>query len=126
MNTDDCSLPRKPSDNCRTSSTAKIQASARYAHVIRLDIKMAPVHWLTIVRLLQQEKMKRQYEEEMKLRYMSNTDTPLGTLAKLQEKTKMQQSPFIVLSGKKGLIKYVLLSTRTPSFSIGHFGILIC
>jgi len=87
---------------------------------------MAPVHWLTIVRLLQQEKMKRQYEEEMKLRYMSNTDTPLGTLAKLQEKTKMQQSPFIVLSGKKGLIKYVLLSTRTPSFSIGHFGILIC
>ncbi|XP_062892338.1 U4/U6.U5 tri-snRNP-associated protein 1 [Mobula hypostoma] len=45
------------------------------------------------------EKRMKKLEEEHLLRKMSSSDTPLGTVALLQEKQKAQKTPYIVLSG---------------------------
>ncbi|XP_061429673.1 U4/U6.U5 tri-snRNP-associated protein 1 [Lethenteron reissneri] len=45
------------------------------------------------------EKRQKKLEEEHMLRKMSSSDTPLGTVALLQEKQKAQKTPFIILSG---------------------------
>ena len=47
-------------------------------------------------------------EQEILMKRMSSTDTPLGTLTLLQAKQKETQSPFIVLSGSKQMQTYVL------------------
>jgi len=45
------------------------------------------------------EKRMKKLQEEVLMKQMSSTDTPLGTLALLQEKQKQTQSPYILLSG---------------------------
>lgn len=45
------------------------------------------------------EKRQKKLEEEALLKKMSSSDTPLGTVALLQEKQKSQKTPYIVLSG---------------------------
>jgi U4/U6.U5 tri-snRNP-associated protein 1 len=45
------------------------------------------------------EKRMKKVQEEALMKRMSSTDTPLGTLALLQEKQRQSQSPFILLSG---------------------------
>lgn len=45
------------------------------------------------------EKRMKKLQEEALMKQMSSTDTPLGTLALLQEKQRQTQSPYIVLSG---------------------------
>lgn len=45
------------------------------------------------------EKRMKKQEEEALLKKMSSSDTPLGTVALLQEKQKSQKTPYIVLSG---------------------------
>ncbi|OXU31548.1 hypothetical protein TSAR_003523 [Trichomalopsis sarcophagae] len=47
------------------------------------------------------EKRMKKAEQELLMKRMSSTDTPLGTLNLLQAKQKETQSPFIVLSGSK-------------------------
>ena len=43
-----------------------------------------------------------QVEEDKMMEKMSSVDTPLGTLNKLQRKTKDLATPYVVLSGNKG------------------------
>lgn len=51
------------------------------------------------------EKRLKKLEEEMKLKQMSSTDTPLGTVSALQEKTKALGSAHLVLSiGNRGVL----------------------
>lgn len=45
------------------------------------------------------ERRMKKLEEEHLLKKMSSSDTPLGTVALLQEKQKSQKTPYIVLSG---------------------------
>ncbi|XP_069500904.1 U4/U6.U5 tri-snRNP-associated protein 1 [Ambystoma mexicanum] len=45
------------------------------------------------------ERRMKKLEEEALLKKMSSSDTPLGTVALLQEKQKAQKTPYIVLSG---------------------------
>lgn len=45
------------------------------------------------------EKRMKKLEEESLLKKMSSSDTPLGTVALLQEKQKSQKTPYIILSG---------------------------
>ncbi|XP_063997350.1 U4/U6.U5 tri-snRNP-associated protein 1 [Pogoniulus pusillus] len=45
------------------------------------------------------ERRMKKLDEEALLKKMSSSDTPLGTVALLQEKQKAQKTPFIVLSG---------------------------
>ncbi|XP_040892865.1 U4/U6.U5 tri-snRNP-associated protein 1 [Toxotes jaculatrix] len=45
------------------------------------------------------ERRMKKREEEALLKKMSSSDTPLGTVALLQEKQKSQKTPYIVLSG---------------------------
>ncbi|XP_051956354.1 U4/U6.U5 tri-snRNP-associated protein 1 [Xyrauchen texanus] len=45
------------------------------------------------------ERRMKKHEEEVLLKRMSSSDTPLGTVALLQEKQKSQKTPYIVLSG---------------------------
>ncbi|KAK0177484.1 hypothetical protein PV328_001534 [Microctonus aethiopoides] len=47
------------------------------------------------------EKRMKKVEQEVLMKRMSSTDTPLGTLNLLQAKQKETQSPYIVLSGNK-------------------------
>ncbi|XP_034947185.1 U4/U6.U5 tri-snRNP-associated protein 1 [Chelonus insularis] len=47
------------------------------------------------------EKRMKKAEQEILMKRMSSTDTPLGTLNLLQAKQKETQSPYIVLSGSK-------------------------
>ncbi|EFA76321.1 SART-1 family protein [Heterostelium album PN500] len=47
-----------------------------------------------------QEKIQRKYNEEMKQKKMSSTDTPLGMMQSLQNYQEKTQQPFLVLSGK--------------------------
>ncbi|XP_046739802.1 U4/U6.U5 tri-snRNP-associated protein 1 [Diprion similis] len=49
------------------------------------------------------EKRMKKSEQEVLMKRMSSTDTPLGTLNLLQAKQKETQSPYIVLSGSKQL-----------------------
>lgn len=49
------------------------------------------------------EKRMKKNEQEILMKRMSSTDTPLGTLNLLQAKQKETQSPYIVLSGNKQL-----------------------
>ncbi|XP_071454399.1 U4/U6.U5 tri-snRNP-associated protein 1 [Hetaerina americana] len=49
------------------------------------------------------EKRMKKVEQEVLMKQMSSTDTPLGTLNLLQHKQKETQSPYIVLSGSKHL-----------------------
>lgn len=49
------------------------------------------------------EKRMKKGEQEVLMKQMSSTDTPLGTLNMLQQKQKETQSPFVVLSGNKQL-----------------------
>lgn len=49
------------------------------------------------------------------LKKMSSSDTPLGTVALLQEKQKAQKTPYIVLSGSgKSMNAYVRVRWRAP------------
>lgn len=45
------------------------------------------------------ERRMKKLEEEALLKKMSSSDTPLGTVALLQEKQKSQKTPYLVLSG---------------------------
>ncbi|KAL1763980.1 U4 tri-snRNP-associated 1 [Sigmodon hispidus] len=45
------------------------------------------------------ERRMKKLDEEVLLKKMSSSDTPLGTVALLQEKQKAQKTPYIVLSG---------------------------
>ncbi|KAM7394467.1 hypothetical protein PAMP_021270 [Pampus punctatissimus] len=45
------------------------------------------------------ERRMKKLDEEALLKKMSSSDTPLGTVALLQEKQKSQKTPYIVLSG---------------------------
>ncbi|XP_074986488.1 U4/U6.U5 tri-snRNP-associated protein 1 isoform X2 [Caretta caretta] len=45
------------------------------------------------------ERRMKKLDEEALLKKMSSSDTPLGTVALLQEKQKAQKTPYIVLSG---------------------------
>ncbi|CAH1262958.1 SART1 [Branchiostoma lanceolatum] len=47
------------------------------------------------------EKRQKKLQEQEMVKKMSSIDTPLNTLAKLQEKQKETSSPFVVLSGGK-------------------------
>lgn len=49
------------------------------------------------------EKRMKKGEQEVLMKQMSSTDTPLGTLNMLQQKQKETQSPYVVLSGNKQL-----------------------
>ncbi|KAG8223738.1 hypothetical protein J437_LFUL003103 [Ladona fulva] len=49
------------------------------------------------------EKRMKKVEQEVLMKQMSSTDTPLGTLNLLQHKQKETQSPYVVLSGSKNL-----------------------
>ncbi|XP_046388910.1 U4/U6.U5 tri-snRNP-associated protein 1 isoform X2 [Ischnura elegans] len=49
------------------------------------------------------EKRMKKVEQEVLMKQMSSTDTPLGTLNLLQHKQKETQSPYVVLSGSKHL-----------------------
>lgn len=54
---------------------------------------------------LKTEKRLKKLEEELKLQQMSSTDTPLGTVSALQEKTKAMGSAHLVLSiGNRGVL----------------------
>lgn len=54
---------------------------------------------------LKTEKRLKKLEEELKLKQMSSTDTPLGTVSALQEKTKAMGSAHLVLSiGNRGVL----------------------
>ncbi|ORY80094.1 SART-1 protein [Neocallimastix californiae] len=54
---------------------------------------------------LKTEKRLKKLEEELKLKQMSSTDTPLGTVSALQEKTKAIGSAHLVLSiGNRGVL----------------------
>ncbi|RUS89083.1 hypothetical protein EGW08_003146 [Elysia chlorotica] len=48
------------------------------------------------------EKRGKKVEEELLMKRMSSTDTPLNTLSLLQDKQRTEKSPFIVLSGSRG------------------------
>ncbi|XP_005100515.1 U4/U6.U5 tri-snRNP-associated protein 1 [Aplysia californica] len=48
------------------------------------------------------EKRGKKVEEELLMKQMSSTDTPLNTLSLLQDKQRSEKSPYIVLSGSKG------------------------
>ncbi|CAL1527625.1 unnamed protein product [Lymnaea stagnalis] len=48
------------------------------------------------------EKRSKKVEEELLMKRMSSTDTPLNTLSLLKDKQKSEKSPYIVLSGSKG------------------------
>lgn len=54
--------------------------------------------------------MLRKRQEELALKKMSNTDTPLGTLEKLREKQQATGSAYVVLSNKSSAAeqKYVV------------------
>ncbi|KAL1764087.1 U4 tri-snRNP-associated 1 [Sigmodon hispidus] len=45
------------------------------------------------------ERLMKKLDEEVLLKKMSSSDTPLGTVVLLQEKQKAQKTPYIVLSG---------------------------
>nr|XP_054108527.1 U4/U6.U5 tri-snRNP-associated protein 1-like [Callithrix jacchus] len=45
------------------------------------------------------ERRMKKLDEEALLKKLSSSDTPLGTVALLQEKQKAQKTPYIVLSG---------------------------
>ncbi|XP_064624219.1 U4/U6.U5 tri-snRNP-associated protein 1-like isoform X2 [Lineus longissimus] len=45
------------------------------------------------------EKMMNKLREEQLMKQMSSTDTPLGTVAMLQEKQRQEKMPYLVLSG---------------------------
>ncbi|XP_037077289.1 U4/U6.U5 tri-snRNP-associated protein 1-like [Pollicipes pollicipes] len=47
------------------------------------------------------EKREKKIQESLLMAQMNSTDTPLNTLARLQEKQKELQSPYVVLSGAK-------------------------
>uniref|UniRef100_A0A1B6D1V5 U4/U6.U5 tri-snRNP-associated protein 1 n=2 Tax=Clastoptera arizonana TaxID=38151 RepID=A0A1B6D1V5_9HEMI len=49
------------------------------------------------------EKRMKKNEQEVLMKQMSSTDTPLGTLNMLQQKQKETQSAYVVLSGSKQL-----------------------
>ncbi|XP_046663789.1 LOW QUALITY PROTEIN: U4/U6.U5 tri-snRNP-associated protein 1-like [Homalodisca vitripennis] len=49
------------------------------------------------------EKRMKKGEQEVLMKQMSSTDTPLGTLNMLQAKQRETQSPYVVLSGSKQL-----------------------
>jgi len=54
---------------------------------------------------LKTEKRLKKLEEELKLKQMSSTDTPLGTVSALQERTKAMGSAHLVLSiGNRGVL----------------------
>uniref|UniRef100_A0A8C0AYL6 Spliceosome associated factor 1, recruiter of U4/U6.U5 tri-snRNP n=1 Tax=Buteo japonicus TaxID=224669 RepID=A0A8C0AYL6_9AVES len=56
------------------------------------------------------ERRMKKLDEEALLKKMSSSDTPLGTVALLQEKQKAQKTPYIVLSGSgKSMNAWVLL-----------------
>lgn len=48
------------------------------------------------------EKRGKKVEEELLMKRMSSTDTPLNTLSLLQDKQRSEQSPYVILSGNKG------------------------
>ncbi|XP_059161083.1 U4/U6.U5 tri-snRNP-associated protein 1-like [Physella acuta] len=48
------------------------------------------------------EKRSKKVDEELLMKRMSSTDTPLNTLSLLKDKQKSEKSPYIVLSGSKG------------------------
>ncbi|OUM58068.1 hypothetical protein PIROE2DRAFT_21404 [Piromyces sp. E2] len=55
---------------------------------------------------LKTEKRLKKLEEELKLKQMSSTDTPLGTVSALQERTKAMGSAHLVLSiGNRGVLQ---------------------
>lgn len=49
------------------------------------------------------EKRMKKLEEEQLMKQMSSTDTPLNTLTLLQEKQKQERTPYVILSGNKGM-----------------------
>ncbi|KAL5007937.1 hypothetical protein ScPMuIL_013518 [Solemya velum] len=49
------------------------------------------------------EKRMKKVQEENLMKQMSSTDTPLNTVALLQEKQRVEKSPYIILSGNRGL-----------------------
>ncbi|KAJ8309186.1 hypothetical protein KUTeg_014060 [Tegillarca granosa] len=49
------------------------------------------------------EKRNKKLEEEQLMKMMSSTDTPLNTLNLLKDKQKAEKSPFVILTGNKGL-----------------------
>lgn len=58
------------------------------------------------------EKRMKKVEQEVLMKRMSSTDTPLGTLNLLQAKQKETQSPYIVLSGSKHLQNTTISKTK--------------
>ncbi|KAK1305048.1 hypothetical protein QJS10_CPB11g01396 [Acorus calamus] len=46
------------------------------------------------------EKQLKKFEEDLKLKQMSSSDTPFHSMERLREMTAQQQSPYIVLDGK--------------------------
>ncbi|EGI69959.1 PREDICTED: U4/U6.U5 tri-snRNP-associated protein 1 [Acromyrmex echinatior] len=58
------------------------------------------------------EKRMKKAEQEVLMKRMSSTDTPLGTLNLLQAKQKETQSPYIVLSGSKQMQTTTIAKTK--------------
>lgn len=58
------------------------------------------------------EKRMKKAEQEVLMKRMSSTDTPLGTLNLLQAKQKETQSPYIVLSGSKQMQTTSIAKTK--------------
>ncbi|XP_029168218.1 U4/U6.U5 tri-snRNP-associated protein 1 [Nylanderia fulva] len=58
------------------------------------------------------EKRMKKAEQEVLMKRMSSTDTPLGTLNLLQAKQKETQSPYIVLSGNKQMQTTSIAKTK--------------
>ena len=49
------------------------------------------------------EKRMNKVNEELLMRSMSSTDTPLNTVHLLQEKQRLNKTPYVILSGGKGI-----------------------
>nr|KAH9509150.1 U4/U6.U5 tri-snRNP-associated protein 1 [Bulinus truncatus] len=59
------------------------------------------------------EKRGKKVEEELLMKRMSSTDTPLNTLSLLKDKQKTEKSPYIVLSGSKGFTSNTIVKPST-------------
>ncbi|ESN94957.1 hypothetical protein HELRODRAFT_102759 [Helobdella robusta] len=57
------------------------------------------------------EKRMKKAEDDVLMRMMSSTDTPLNTLQLLQERQKVDKVPYIILSGTKGLTSSIITKT---------------
>lgn len=71
---------------------------------------------------MKEEKRMKQYQEELKLKQMKNSDTPSLSVQRMREAQAQLKTPYIVLSGnvKPGYI-YASLLSFSLSDTLGFF-----